>query len=78
MSDDLIYVPGDYYCTVCNCRVHKRTIDKQTGNVGVSPFSENEMCPNGCKAMSRVTWKQEAMECREALMRMYPTGTNAA
>lgn len=78
MNDDLIYVPGEYYCTVCNCRVHERAIFMPSGEIGINPMPEAKMCPNGCKMMSRVTWKQEALECRDALMRMYPAATNAA
>lgn len=68
MNDDLIYIPGEYSCTVCGCRVHKRVLDPQTGAVGINPIPEPEMCPNGCKVMSRVTWKQEALELRQILM----------
>lgn len=79
--NDLIFVPGEWFCKTCNCRLHKRFIDARSGAVGVDPLLDQvqpaEKCPNECGNMSRVTWKQEALELRELVEKMWTAAVPA-
>ncbi len=64
----LVYVPGDWVCTKCSCRLHSRVLFAQTGAVGVNAAATAETCPNGCAEMQPLTWKQDAEEANRAAL----------
>jgi hypothetical protein len=60
--DDLIYVPGDWFCPKCSFRLHKRFLSVVDLSVGVDASAEAEPCPNDGELMQPLTWKQDAEE----------------
>ena len=56
---NLIYVPGDWICPQCHCRVHQRTLYAQSGDVGVN-LKIPDNCHNDGMPMMQLTYKQDA------------------
>lgn len=59
-TEDLVYVPGDWFCPKCSFRLHKRFLRASDGAVGIDINAEAEPCPNDEEMMQRLTWKQDA------------------
>ncbi len=64
-EEDLIYVPGAWFCPNCPFRLQKNTIFAQTGEIGVNRDATSEACPNDGTTMQKVTWKKDAIESNE-------------
>lgn len=58
--DEGNFVPGEFRCTTCQFRLHKRLISRDMGTVGVDSDAQPEPCPNDSTMMVRVTWREAA------------------
>ena len=67
---NLIHVPGEWFCPVCLFETHKRLLSAADGSVVVNNIDITETCPNDGSPLERVTWKQRAEEAERFAKRL--------
>jgi len=64
-----LYVPGNWKCRKCNFVEVKRSINAQTGDVGIAPQDRYviPVCPNDGQEMTYITWREQTENIGQAV-----------